>query len=79
MEKNIYVYIYTYIYMCVRIFIGLLWWLSGKEYACNAGYAGTIPGSGRSPEKEMATHSSILASQKGGLKLNIQKTKMHDI
>ena len=35
-----------------------------KESACNAGDAediGLIPGSGRLPEKEMATHSSILA------------------
>ena len=29
--------------------------------ACNAGDPGTIPGSGRSPGKERATHSSILA------------------
>ena len=27
----------------------------------DAGDTGLIPGSGRSPEKEMATHSSILA------------------
>ena len=33
----------------------------GKESACNAGDAGSNPGSGRSPGKEMATHSSILA------------------
>ena len=39
----------------------------GKESACNAGDLGLIPGSGRSPgredplEKEIATHSSILA------------------
>ena len=26
----------------------LLWWLSGKEYACNAGVASSIPGLGRS-------------------------------
>ena len=26
----------------------------GKESACNAGDPGSIPGSGRSPEKEMA-------------------------
>ena len=35
-----------------------------KESACYAGAtgdAGSIPGLGRSPEKEMATHSSILA------------------
>ena len=31
----------------------------GEESACNAGDPGLIPGSGRSPEKEMATHSSI--------------------
>ena len=43
---------------------GLPWWLSRKESACNsgdAGDAGSIPGSGRSLEEEMATHSSILA------------------
>ena len=33
----------------------------GKESACNAGDLGVIPGSGRSLEKEMATHSSISA------------------
>ena len=33
----------------------------GKEPACNAGDLGSICGSGRSPEEEMATHSSILA------------------
>ena len=36
-------------------------WLSGKEPACNAGDVGSIPGSGDPLEKEMATHSSILA------------------
>ena len=36
-------------------------WLSGKESACQAQDAGLIPGSGRSPGGEMATHSSILA------------------
>ena len=30
-------------------FIGLPWWRSGKESACNAGDLGTIPGLGRSP------------------------------
>ena len=39
----------------------LPWWLSGKESTCQAGDAGSIPGSGRSLEDEMATHSSILA------------------
>ena len=33
----------------------------GKEFACNAGDVGSIPGWERSLEKEMATHSSILA------------------
>ena len=33
----------------------------GKESACNAGDSGLIPGSGRSLEKGMATHSSVLA------------------
>ena len=36
----------------------------GKESNCHAGDpgdAGSIPGSGRSPEEEMATYSSILA------------------
>ena len=40
---------------------GFLWWLSGKESACNAGDPGSIPGLGRSPREGMATHSSILA------------------
>ena len=35
-------------------------WLNGKESACNAGDAGSFPGSGRFPERGMATHSSIL-------------------
>ena len=38
--------------------------LSGKESACNAGDTGdmcSIPWSGRSPGKEITTHSSILA------------------
>ena len=40
---------------------GLPWWLSSKESTCNAGDAGLIPGSGRSLEEGVATHSSILA------------------
>ena len=46
------------------IVLGLPWWLSGKESACNAGAAGvsgSIPGSGRSPGEGMAIHSSVLA------------------
>ena len=33
----------------------------GKESACHVGDLGSIPGSGRSLEKEMVTHSSIPA------------------
>ena len=32
-----------------------------KNLPANAGDVGSIPGSGRSPEKEMTTHFSILA------------------
>ena len=32
----------------------------GKESSCSAGGPGSTPGSGRSPEEGMATHSSIL-------------------
>jgi len=32
----------------------------GKESACNVGALGSVPGSGRSLEKGIATHSSIL-------------------
>ena len=43
------------------------WGFSGgsnsKESACNAGDPGSIPGLERSPEKDMATHSSILAGE----------------
>ena len=42
------------------IHLGLLWWLSDKESACNAGDVGSIPGLARPLEKEMATHSTIL-------------------
>jgi len=37
----------------LRALMGLPWWLSSKESACNAGVigvAGSIPGLGRSPE-----------------------------
>ena len=38
----------------------------GKESACNAGDLGLIPGSGDTLEKEMMTHSSILARESHG-------------
>ena len=31
---------------------GLPWWLSGKEFICNAADKGSIPGLGRSPGGE---------------------------
>ena len=40
---------------------GLPWWLSGKESSCQEGDVGLIPGLGRSPGEEMATHSSFLS------------------
>ena len=39
---------------------GLLWWLNGKELTCHAGDEGLLPGLGRSPGEDMATHSGIL-------------------
>ena len=36
-------------------------WLCGKESTCQAGDVSLIPGSGRSMEKEMASHFSVLA------------------
>ena len=38
----------------------------GKESACNAGDPGSIPGWGRSSEKEMAAHSSVLPGKSHG-------------
>ena len=35
----------------------------GKEFARNAGDPSSIPGLGRYPSEEVATHSSILASK----------------
>ena len=34
----------------------------GKEFTCNAGDPGSIPGLGRSPGEENGNHFSILAS-----------------
>ena len=39
----------------------LPWWLRGKESEFQCRRHGLIPGPGRSPEKEMTAHSSILA------------------
>ena len=53
--------------MC--IYMGLPWWLSGRESACNAGdtgEAGSIPGLGRSLEECVAIHSSFLPGEYHG-------------
>ena len=47
-------------YMLLKGIVGLPWWLSGKECACQCGDTDSTLGLGRSPEKKMATHSSML-------------------
>ena len=42
------------------VYLGFPGGSDGKESICNAGDEGLIPESGRSLEKEMATHCSIL-------------------
>ena len=55
-----------------------------KASACNVGDLGSIPGLGRSLEKEMATHSSILAwripwtEEPGGLQSTGSQKVGHD-
>ena len=55
-----------------------------KEFSSNAGDLGLIPGSGNSLEKEMATHSSILAweisgiEEPGGLQSKGSQRVRHD-
>ena len=44
-----------------KVETGLPCWLSGKELACKAGAAGSIPDQEDPLEEGMATHSSILA------------------
>ena len=52
-----------------------------KACACNAGDPGSISGLGRSPEKEMTTHSSFLAwripwtEEPGGLQSMVTKSQ----
>ena len=40
---------------------GLPWWPAVKNLLANAEDVGSSPGSGRPPEKEMATHSNSFA------------------
>ena len=40
-------------------FIGVLWWLSGKETAFNSRDAGSISGSGRSPGDNQLQYSCL--------------------
>ena len=68
--------------VCVCVCLRLSWCLSDKESTCSAGDVGSIPGSGKSLEKEMATHSSILAweipwtEEPGGLwSIGLQKSQ----
>ena len=53
-----------YATLCIKYItnenLGLPWWLSGKEPTCQAGDVGLM-GQEDPLEKEMATHSSILA------------------
>ena len=51
----------VFIFLCLICMVGFLGGSDGKESACNAVDLGLIPGSGRSPEEEIAAHSSILA------------------
>ena len=53
---------YIVLYLIIYIFLlGFPGGSEGKASACDAEDSGSIPGSRRSLEKEMATHSSILA------------------
>ena len=46
--------------------VGFPRWLCSKESTCQAGHMDSIPGSGRSLEKEMTPHSSILPGKSHG-------------
>ena len=56
-----------------------------KNLSANAGDASSIPGLGRSPEEEMATHSSVLAwripwtEEPGGLQSVGLQIVRHDL
>ena len=46
--------------------LGLPWWLSAKESACNAGDMGSIPGLGRSPGEENGNTLAFLTGKSHG-------------
>ena len=46
--------------------MGPFWWFSGKESACQCRNVGSIRGSGRTLEKEMATTSLFLPEKSLG-------------
>ena len=63
-DRDTEIYVDIYIYFLVGL-VDISLWLSGKETACNARDLSSIPvrslGQEDCLEKEMATHSSILA------------------
>ena len=58
-------FVFDVTFLHLLSYVSLNWVFPGssdsKESACNVGDPGLIPGLGRSLEKEMATHSTILA------------------
>ena len=82
-------YIILYITSLLLIYLGLPWWLNDKEFTCQCRRQETQVGSlgWEDPlEKEMATHSSILAweipwtEEPGGLQSVGSKKKVrHDL
>ena len=63
----------------IHSIVGFPGGLMVKNLSVNAGNAGSIPGSGRAPEKKMAAHPNILAweipctEESGGLVYDVTK------
>ena len=51
----------VYVYVCVRTYMGFPCGSTGKEFACNVGDLGSIPGLEDHLEKGKATQPTILA------------------
>ena len=49
--KPLFFLLFYHCFLCVDLFLRLLWWLSGREFTCQGGDIGSIPGLGRSPEE----------------------------